>query len=159
MSAEDTQTETEPRTAEGWKKRKVHKGITLPSGQVVDIQIPNLPVMAESGELPNELLDSAMEQNQARKITLDLLKKTWEFTKFIIPKTVVSPAITEADVVDLPTVDLEMLASFASRKSDMDAVGHQLGGLETVKSFRQIRGIFTLDEALADSEGERADTA
>ena len=47
----------------------------------------------------------------------------------------------------------EMLVGFAQRAIDIDAVGHQLGGLETVKSFRASRGIWPLDPDDSDLEG------
>lgn len=137
-------------TAADWKKARVHEGVTLPSGFQVDIQLPNLAAMLKAGTIPNPLIASAIEHSEARKITPELLKETWEFTRWIIPKTVVHPEITEDDVDELPAEDVEMLAGFASRTNDIDAIGHQLGGLETFKSFRELRGLVSLDEALAD---------
>jgi hypothetical protein len=40
-------------------------------------------------------------------------------------------------VADLDPMDISMLANFAARRIDIDAVGHQLGGLETQKAFRR----------------------
>lgn len=134
----------------GWKRNKVHEGVTLPSGAVVDIRLPNLSQLIKSGEIPNELVDDALEQRNEKKITRETLLKTWEFTRFIVPRTVVSPEIGEDDVDDLPIQDVEMIASFAGRGTDIDAVGHQLGGLERVKSFRAARGLLTLDEIVGD---------
>ena len=36
---------------------------------------------------------------------------------------------------------------------DLDAIGHHLGGLETHRRFRELRGLITLDEAFSDIEG------
>lgn len=133
-----------------WKQANVHKGVTLPSGVIVEISIPSLPRMIKAGQVPNHLIDVAIEQGSADKITKEVLEQTWDFTKFIVPQMIVSPKITEEDVEDLPALDLEMLISFASRTTDVDAVGHQLGGLETQDSFRNLRGFFSSDEALLD---------
>lgn len=133
-----------------WKKASVHEGVTLPSGTVVDINIPSLPKLIKAGQVPNHLIDIAIEQGSAEKITKEVLEQTWEFTQYIIPQMVVNPAITAEDVDDLPPLDLEMLISFASRVTDVDAVGHQLGGLETQSSFRDIRGLSAYNESLLD---------
>jgi hypothetical protein len=148
-TATDTETiAPETRSIDGWKRKRVHEGVTLPSGFVVDVTIPNLPEMVKSGTLPNHLIEAATKQAKAREITKELLEQTWEFTLFIIPRTVVNPKIEADDVGDLPVQDLEMLASFASRTTDIDAVGHQLGGLETQQGFRDLRGLFTSDPTL-----------
>ena len=47
--------------------------------------------------------------------------------------------------------DVQMIVQIALRQTDMDAVGHQLGGLETVESFRQFRD---LDSSLTDLLGQ-----
>lgn len=137
----------------GWKKRKVHEGVTLPSGAVVDIRLPNLAQLIKSGEIPNQLIDEALEQRNQDKITRETLEKTWAFTRFIVPRTLVKPEISDEDVEDLPIQDVEMLAAFATRSLDIDAVGHHLGGLETVQSFRSHRGLITLDEIVGDLSG------
>ena len=48
-----------------WKKARVHEGVTLPSGAVVDINVPNLSQLIASGQLPNTLIDSAMKHDSA----------------------------------------------------------------------------------------------
>lgn len=150
-----SETETKPKatSASAWKKAKVHEGVTLPSGTVVDVSVPNLAEMIASGQLPNSLVDAAMQHEGGRsedtKITPELLKETWAFIRYIVPLTVAKPTITEDDVDDLPVEDVEMLASFATRRNDLDAVGHHLGGLETHRRFRELRGLLTLDEALS----------
>lgn len=133
----EAKTKASSKTA--WKSANVHEGVTLPSGAMVDITIPSLPRLIKAGQVPNHLIDIAVEQGSAEKIDRELLEQTWEFTTFIVPQMVVNPAITAEDVEDLPALDLEMLISFASRVTDIDAVGHQLGGLETQESFRNLR--------------------
>lgn len=141
-------------SAAGWKKARVHEGVTLPSGVVVDITVPNLVTLISSGELPNPLIDAAMkaqggDPEAGGKLSVETLKDTWDFIKFIVPKMLVKPTITADDVDDLPVEDVEMLAGFATRRNDIDAVGHHLGGLETHRRFRELRGLLTLDEALS----------
>lgn len=152
-----TQTKTKPdgptgrvSSASAWKKRKVHKDITLPSGAQVDVELPNLAQLVKSGTLPNELLEAAVKQNRADEISRELLEETWDFTRFIVPLTVASPKIEASDVDELPIEDVEMLAAFAARRTDIDAVGHHLAGLEAVASFRDLRGLITTDPALFD---------
>jgi hypothetical protein len=146
-------TETKPKGADAWKKSRVHENVTLPSGFQVDITIPNLATLITSGELPNPLVDAALQnlkpQQEDGSINREALEKSWDFIKFIVPRMLVSPTVTPDDVDDLPIEDVEMLAGFATRSNDIDAVGHHLGGLETHRSFRELRGLLTLDEALS----------
>jgi hypothetical protein len=141
-------------SASAWKKATVHEGVTLPSGSVVDISVPNLVTMISSGELPNPLIDEAMKAQgggpeESKELSVETLKDTWSFIRYIVPKMLVHPTISEQDVDDLPVEDVEMLAGFATRRNDIDAVGHHLGGLETHRRFRELRGLLTLDEALS----------
>lgn len=149
-----TETETpapKPASKTAWKKAKFHPGVTLPSGTVVSIELPNLSALIKSGTIPNALIEQALAQRNAKQITKENLLETWEFTRFIVPQTVTDPEITSDDVDDLPIEDVEMIVNFATRNSDIDAVGHQLGGLETQKSFRKFRGLTSIDEILGDS--------
>lgn len=151
-------------SAAAWKKAKVHEGVTLPSGAVVDITVPNLSQLIAGGQLPNSLIDAAMQLDNSddekvdpkRRLDPQVLKDTWDFVKFVVPLTVAKPQITSDDVDDIPIEDAEMITSFATRRNDIDALGHHLGGLETHRRFRELRGLITLDEALADidSSGE-----
>lgn len=143
-------------SASAWKDKGTHT-VTLPSGAVVSIKVPNLIAMVKGNRIPNELLSvvvgkdanaPATPEGQASAIAE--LNETAAFDEFIVPLTVVSPTITAEDVPDLPTADVIMLRQIATRQTDMDAVGHQLGGLETIESFRQFRG---LDDSLQDLLG------
>lgn len=148
MSTEsDTPTAT---TKTAWKKNAVHEGITLPSGTIVSIKIPNLPAMLKAGQLPNDLIEVATKAATEGKVPDDLLEKVEEYNRFLVAATVVSPAITEDDVADLPPEDIEMLVSFATRQRDLDAVGHHLAGLETVDSFRRFRELDSRGSDLLD---------
>lgn len=146
----ETQGRKPAKTAAGWKKAKVHEDVTLPSGFTVDIQLPNIGQLLKSGDIPNPLIESAIEfQGAAResnKITKEMLEDSFEWVCWIIPRTVVSPKIEADDVADLPPEDLDMLAAFVARATDLDAVGHHLGGLDTNADFRRFRDLNTIDE-------------
>lgn len=139
MSEKNTKTKT------AWKSRRVHTDVTLPSGQVVDLEVPNLPKLLKSGTIPNTLVDAAVQSQTVTKITAELIGETWDFYRWLVAQSVKSPEITEDDVDELPAGDIEMIVSLATRQSDLDAVGHQLGGLETQRAFRDFRGLITTD--------------
>jgi hypothetical protein len=145
-------------TAAGLKKRAIHEDVTLPSGAMVDIKLPNLAQMIKAKTLPNELVDAALKQqiqpgedpDKPKPLTREDLEADWEFVEFIVPLVLHSPKIKPEDVADLDVMDTTLLANFAARRTDIDAVGHQLGGLDTLPSFRKHRGFFDFDAALAD---------
>lgn len=141
-------------SAEAWTKNRVHRGVRLPSGTVVDIELPDLPSLAKAGELPNELLAAAGELQEAidkgdrDRLTVDTLVNIAEFMEFLLPRMVVTPKITKEQVAALPSEDKEMLVQFAQRARDIDAVGHHLAGLETLSEWRRFRGFESAAEAL-----------
>lgn len=124
-----------------WKKSATHEGITLPSGAVVDIRIPNLPAMVKAGKLPNQLVEVATQAAATGQVPDDLLERLDEYNNFLVVNTVAAPEVEESDVPDLPYEDVEMIVAFATRQIDTDAIGHHLAGLETVDSFRRFRGL------------------
>lgn len=128
-------------TKTNWKKARVHEDITLPSGAKVDIVLPNLPALAKSGALPNELVEVATKAASTGEVPPDLLEQLDAYHKFLVVHTVHKPEITTEDVPELPAEDVDMLIQFATRQIDTDAIGHHLAGLETVKSFREFRGL------------------
>lgn len=133
-----------------WQQAGVHT-VTLPSGAVVDIRIPNLAQMAQAGELDNELLqyaipDAPQLEEPEKELTADEKKanltKLAQFHAWLVSKTLVDPAVTPEEVPSVvPTPDLEVLVELASRRRDMDVVGHHIGGLEVSAEFRKFRGI------------------
>lgn len=139
---------------EQWKGAKVHT-ITLPSGAEVDIVLPDLAAMIKGGSIPNELLDvaqkvgsgqpvgDAVTEGEKDGVSKELIGQISEFHAFLVSKTVVNPTVTEAEVLagDLPAEDISVVVQFALRERDFDAVGHHLGGLETVPEFRKFRGL------------------
>lgn len=158
MSQNSTEAPERPRTASkaAWKKRSIHEGVTLPSGAVVSIKLPDLGHLLKVGTIPNELVEQALKHRteDEEKITPEVLQQTWDYTCLIVPIAVVDPKIEPDDVPDLPKQDLQMILGFCSRSTDMDAVGHQLGGLETSKQFRDSRGILSVTEALGGMPGD-----
>lgn len=136
--------DTPPRKAVSkaqWGKAKVHEGITLPSGAVVDIQIPNVTEMAKSGELPNSLLEVATKVATTQTIPDDYLGQLYDFQAFLVTKTVVKPEVTLEDVPNLPAEDVVVLVQFATRERDMDVLGHHLAGLEKIDEYRRFHGL------------------
>lgn len=139
-------------TTAAWKKAAKHT-ITCPSGTVVAIKLPNIPLMIESGKLPQHLLDAALgasELTEEQKPTAELIKQEREFTDFIVKVTVVEPELTDADLNEIPFEDKDFIVSVATRQRDLDAVGNHIGGLSSSATFRRFRG---LGEFGSDVEG------
>lgn len=132
-----------------WKSRKVQK-VTLPSGFEAEIEVPDLVQMIQAGEVPNRLIKAA---NDSQKIISDpteadvveRMKEQHEFAAFLLAHMVKAPAITVEDYNDLPALDKDMLMSFATRATDVDAVGNQIGGLHTDKRWRRFHGLSDSD--------------
>lgn len=135
----------------GWTKTKLHKGIMLPSGAVVDIQIPNITEMAKSGELPNKLLEVATKVAMQQEIPEDYLSQLYDFQAFLVTKVVVNPAVTEEDVPNLPAEDVVHLVQYATRERDMDVLGHHIAGLEKIDEYRRFHN---LDRSIEDILGQ-----
>jgi hypothetical protein len=146
---DDTAPATKPVSKSAWAKKGVHEGVTLNSGAVVTIKIPNLPALLKKDAVPNDLIEQAISFQGARQVTAEMLKDQWDFIRWIVPITVLSPEISEDDVENLPAEDVEMIAGFASRTIDTDAIGHHLGGLETSAEWRRFRNQLDIDEVLA----------
>ncbi len=140
-----------------WKKAGVHT-VTLPTGAVVKIRIPNLAQMAQSGELDNDLLQYAepsLPDNPDEEPTPEQKKenltKLANFHQWLVSHTLVEPALSPEEVKDtVPTPDLEVLVELASRRRDVDVRGHHIGGLEVSAEWRKFRGIDSGDEGLLD---------
>jgi hypothetical protein len=143
---------TESKSKAAWKSKKVHEDITLPSGMKVDITIPNLSALIKADALPNNLLDVATKAATNSEVPDDLFEQMDDLNTFLVSKSLVKPALTAEEVNDVvPAEDIDMLVSLATRRIDIDAVGHQIAGLETIDSFRRFRGLDALDpDLLAD---------
>lgn len=131
------------KTADALKKRAIHEGVVLPSGAIVTLKIPNLSLMIKKGIIPNDLVDAALEQEpvagEDRKVTKEMILENWSYTEFIVPHMLIDPKIEAEDVEDLDVLDIELLVNIAARRTDTDAIGRQLGGLDTQESFRRFR--------------------
>lgn len=152
-----TSTAPKPGNKSAWKKAGVHT-VTLPSGFVAEIRIPNLAQMAKAGELDNDLLQYAIPGNRADETEektpeqkKENLAKLADFHAWLVSQTLVAPELTPEEVIPtVPTPDLEVLVELASRRRDMDATGHHIGGLEASAVFRKFRGIDGGDEDILD---------
>lgn len=136
----ETTTTPSPSKLDAWKGAKRHT-ITLPTGTVVDIVLPNLPKMLQAGDVPNSLIRVALDQAQGAPVSEETIREQFDFYKFLVAATVVEPNLSPSDVEDLPFEDIEMLVAIASRNRDFDAVGHHIGGLEKQSDFRRFRGL------------------
>lgn len=131
-----------PKTAAAWKKAKTHS-VMCPSGTEITVQIPNLAILAKTGQIPNSLISAAVKVMEGeQELTPELLADQWEFYTRLILATVVEPSdLTESDVADLPYEDVEMIVEIASRQRDLDAEGKHIGGLDASEKFRKFRGL------------------
>lgn len=130
-----------------WIKNRTHD-ITLPSGTEVQIELPNLGEMIKGGELSNKLVQIATKKINREDINVDLISQLADFNRFLVAKTVVNPKVEETDVPSLPPEDIDLIVALANRERDVDAVGHQLAGLESDAAFRKFRRFDSSDEDL-----------
>lgn len=131
-----------------WQSAKVHT-VTLPSGKKVDITIPDLAAMAKAGELDNDLIQyaipsaaevSAEPEELTPEKKKENLSRLADFHNWLVSITVVEPKLTPDEVPTVvPTPDKEVIVELASRRRDMDVVGHHIGGLEVSAEFRKFR--------------------
>lgn len=138
-------------TKTGWKKAAVHT-ICLPSNVYVDIRIPDLPALIEAGEIPQNLLDTAIQVATGTEVkpSKELLIQQRQFTDRLVQLSVVDPKLTDEDLPDIPFEDKEMIVAIATRERDFDALGHQLAGLHKSEDFRKFRGLDRLDTGVED---------
>lgn len=136
-----------PKDAAAWKTSKRHD-VTLPSGVGVAIEIPNLPLLIKTGQLPNDLIDAAIGAIKRDEITAELINQQSDFYHKLVALTVKEPEITEADVADLPYEDVELIVEIATRNRDLDALGRHIAGLHKSSEWRHFRGLDYGDEAL-----------
>lgn len=140
-------------TKSAWKKAAVHSGVVCPSGAVISIRLPNLPKLAESGEIPNELVDlaTAAEQVELGDIPKDALEKLSKLQDFLISETVVEPEVSLEEVNELPYEDLIFLGELAHRRRDVDALGNQIAGLDKLAKYATFRTVTDGDEDSLDA--------
>lgn len=147
----------EPQVASiaAWKKARDHT-VRLPSGVYVDIAIPDLAALIESGEIPQNLLDAALKaagagsQAEPEAPSREFIIKEKEFSDALVRATVSRPKLSEADVKEVPFEDKVMLVEVATRQRDLDAEGNHIGGLHKSDSFRKFRGLDGFDSTMED---------
>lgn len=142
------------KSAADWKKQRRHI-ITLPSGYQVAVEIPNLPMLVKTGQLPNALVAEALTNIQRGELTAEVIAQQADFYEKLVAVTVKEPEITSEDVAELPFEDVELLVEIATRQRDLDAVGVHVGGLNTSKEWRRFRGLPDLDEDVEGVSGRR----
>ena len=131
-----------------WKKAKTHL-VTLHSGVQVEIQIPDLPRLIEAGDIPNDLVETAITSIKGdTPIDRDYIAQNAEFVDRLVVATVVNPKLTLEDARAIPTAFKELIAELATRRRDLDAIGHHIGGLHKSADFRSFRNIVSFDEDL-----------
>lgn len=136
-----------PKDAASWTAAKRHD-VTLPSGVEVSIEIPNLPLMVKTGQIPNELLDAALGAMQRQEITPELLNEQSDFFNKLVSTMVVDPVVTEEQVSNLPYEDIELLVEIGTRQRDLDALGRHIAGLHKSAEWRKFRGLDYGDEIM-----------
>jgi hypothetical protein len=137
-------------TKAAWKGAKDHE-VTLESGTVVKIRLPDLPALIESGAIPQSLMDIAVgvATGKQQEPNPEAIRLQREFTDLVVLKTVVEPALEPADLADIPYEDKEMIVEFATRQRVFDALGHHFAGLENSEDFRRFHRLREFDPAMA----------
>lgn len=132
---------TEKRTLTDWKKAKRHT-VALPSGFEVEVEIPNLPQMVKTGQIPNDLLDAALGAIKQQDITPELIKEQAQFFTLLVTTMVKDPVVTVEDLEGdaLPYEDIELLVEIGTRQRDLDALGRHIAGLHKSEEWRKFRG-------------------
>lgn len=148
-----------PVSASAWMKQAFHL-VTLPSGAVVKIRIPDIAALIKTGEIPQALLGEAIaaakgmgQDTEPKAPTAEEMSREVEFKNLVIKATVVEPEITDALLepkTGMPAEDKDMLVEFAMRQTEFDAIGNQIAGLHTSAQYRKFRGLGGLYE---DVEG------
>lgn len=138
-------------SAAAWKKQAIH-AITLNSGAVVEIKVPDLPALIEAGEIPQNLLEVAVgaAKGDLDPSSTETFSKEREFTDRLVRLTVVNPKLSEEDVRDVPFEDKDLIMQIATRQRDFDAVGDHIGGLHTSEKFRKFRRLDGIDSNVED---------
>lgn len=155
----DLEDTTKPVSLANWKKSALHLPL-LPSGSRVEIKIPDLAAMIEGGEIPQHLLEAALElisvneQPNKPEPTMDerlaMIRRNKEFMDHMVVHTVTNPVITPEVLPSLPQEDKEMLVLWATRQIDWDAEGEHIAGLSKSEKFRRFRKLGEFNETLAD---------
>lgn len=151
-----------PVALSAWKGRANHT-ITLPSGAVVVIRMPNLATLIRNDQLPEALRAAALRQafddletvepmgaeatteEQRKKLLDERYKATKEMIDLqdgLIVEMMVDPPLTLEEVQLIPAEDRDMLIEIAQRDRFVDALGVRLGvaPLSAFREFRELHG-------------------
>lgn len=154
MSSTEEVLPTKPATVAAWKKAGVHS-VLLPSGTRIEIRIPDLAALIERGEIPQNLLDAAIQyvdpNVEPEKPTRESIARDKAFRDSIILYSSVTPKLAAEDIDDIPSEDKDMIVDLALRQRDRDAEGEVIGGLMASAKFRKFRGYEGFDEVLEDA--------
>ena len=140
------------------EKAGTHK-IRLHSGALVEIRLPDIAELIESGVIPQHLLQTAtqmanaMQTGQAPEVTQETVIQQKEFVNAVTIATLVNPKVDAETVTKVPIEDRELITQIATRSRDVDAVGDHIGGLHTSEKWRRFRGVGEFDPTLADFAG------
>lgn len=151
MSTDPTQN-PKPVSKADWKKNRDHS-VMAPSGSRITIRIPDIALLVQSGQLPQNLIDVALgrARTDSEEIpTNELVKQEIDFTNFVVKASVVAPVINDEDLPDIPFEDKDFIVQLATRRRDLDAEGEHIAGLSKSEKFRRFR---KLGEFSEDVEG------
>ncbi len=155
---EATQEEQKVVSLSQWERRGVHT-ITTHSGAVVEIRLPDIVELIESGVIPQHLLETATRVANAAQtgnvpeVSLEQLLQQRDFVNAVTIAALVNPKVTEETVNKVPIEDRELITQIATRSRDRDAVGDHIGGLHESEKWRRFRGVGEFDPTLAGFEG------
>lgn len=141
-----------------WTKAGVHN-VLLHSGVRVDIRIPDLPALIETGVIPQHLLETAInvanaqQRGAPQQVDKETILRQKEFVDKIVEVTVVKPKLDPEKVREIPVEDRELITELATRSRDVDAEGEHIAGLNKSEKWRRFRGIGEFDPTVADFEG------
>ena len=134
-------------TLQDWIERRT-RTVTLPSGAVVTVRLPDLGTMAKGGRIPNELLSFALrfetEAIRINPMSDDERMQYIAFCRWIAAQTVVEPKIEPDDWDELPNEDYTQVLSWALRTDDLPFPPEEQNGKVTtvaeLASFRDEPG-------------------
>lgn len=138
-----TPTRPEVTSKEAWGQLGTHT-VTLPSGAVVKIRLPDLTLLLAGDAVPDHLrtvaldeianalnLRTSAELETAGTVTTERISGLAELQRFMVSQMLVEPKFTEDELADPvtapPAEDQKMLAELAGRERDTDARGVRIG--------------------------------
>jgi len=153
-----------PGSLEEWKGRR-RIPATLPSGMNVVLRTVTLDELAAEDGLPDDLLRVALFEmtplgvpgeiarelqsqvpealDRARQLSRDAVG----LRNRLCLRSLLEPAVTEDDLVEIDGFDLAMIAEIASRQSVEDAAGRRVYGDQPLATFPGAGGIEGRDAA------------